>query len=214
MAKYIKQEMNALHGEGENPVYYRMKIERNIDLDEFAERISFPGSGVSKASVLQVMVSVAEHLAHCLAEGQSVTIEGIGTFKPRLGVVKGKELDAIDATKPQRNAQSIEVNGVHFRTDKKLVRKTNRHCTLTRGGISRIKHSSYTEEERLTLALNYLDEHVFMHVSDYMKLTGLKRTSATMELKQFSRDPESGIDTEGRGSHRVYVRRKESNPSL
>ena len=109
MAKYIKQEMNALHGEGENPVYYRMKIERNIDLDEFAERISFPGSGVSKASVLQVMVSVAEHLAHCLAEGQSVTLDGIGTFKARLGVVKGKEMDSMDGDEPKRNARSIEV---------------------------------------------------------------------------------------------------------
>ena len=214
MAQYIKQEMNALNGESGKQVYYRMKIERNLDMDGFVERVAHDGSGLSRASVLHVMEAVADQLARCMAEGQSVTIEGIGTFKPRLGVVKGKELDAIDATKPQRNAQSIEVNGVHFRTDKKLVRKTNRHCTLTRGGISRIKHSSYTEEERLTLALNYLNEHVFMHVSDYMKLTGLKRTSATMELKQFSRDPESGIDTEGRGSHRVYVRRKESNPSL
>lgn len=208
MAKYIKQEMNAFNGESEKRVYYRMKIERNMDMDSFVERVAYPGSGLSRASVLHVMEAVAEQLARSMAEGQSVTIEGIGTFRPRLGVVKGKELDAIDSTEPQRNAQSIEVNGILFRTDKKLVDKTDRYCTLTRGGVSRIKYSPYTAEERLRRALQYLEGHAFMRVSDYMKLNGMKRTSATEELRRLSRDPESGLATEGWGSHRVYVRRK------
>ena len=208
MAKYIKQEMNALHGEGENPVYYRMKIERNIDLDEFAERISFPGSGVSKANVLQVMVSVAEHLAHCLAEGQSVTLDGIGTFKARLGVVKGKEMDSMDGDEPKRNARSIEVNGINFIADKELVRKTRSRCDLTRGGVSRIQGSPYTEAERIERASRYLDEHAYLRVTDYMALTGLKRTKATLELQRLSTDPASGITASGYGCHRVYTRRK------
>ena len=87
MAEYIKQEMCDLNGTGEKPVYYRMKIQRNMDMEDFVERITYPGSGLSRGSVIQVMTTVAEHLAYCMAEGQSVTLDGIGTFTPRLGAV-------------------------------------------------------------------------------------------------------------------------------
>ncbi len=208
MARYIKQEMNDLNGTGEKRSYYRMKIEGNISMDKFIERIAFPGSGVSQATVLHVMTAVAEQLARSLAQGQSVTLDGIGTFKPRLGVVKGKEMDTIDGSETKRNARSIEVNGISFRADKALVRETNQYCDLERGGISRVKDSPYTEEERLSRALRYLDEHTFMRVVDYMKLTGLKRTRATLELQRLASDPASGIVREGWGTHRVYVRGK------
>lgn len=69
MAEYIKQEMCDLNGTGEKPVYYRMKIQRNMDMEDFVERITYPGSGLSRGSVIQVMTTVAEHLAYCMAEG-------------------------------------------------------------------------------------------------------------------------------------------------
>lgn len=209
MAKYIKQEMSDLDGKGEKRMFYRMKIEENIDADSFMDQVSYPGSGLSRSSVVSVMTAVAEQMARCMARGQSVTLEGIGTFKPKVGVVKNKEAETLDGDDPKRNAQSLEVNGVSFRVDKELVRDINRHCKLTRGGTSRIKPSPYSEEERLTRALRYLDEHHVMHVSDYMSITGLKRTSATLELQRFRRDPSSGITFSGWGKHKVYIRRKE-----
>ena len=39
MAKYIKQEMNDLSGNGVEKVYYRLQIERNIAFDELAREI-------------------------------------------------------------------------------------------------------------------------------------------------------------------------------
>ena len=69
------------------------------------ERITYPGSGLSRGSVIQVMTTVAEHLAYCMAEGQSVTLDGIGTFTPRLGVAKDKEIDSLDGDEPKRNAR-------------------------------------------------------------------------------------------------------------
>lgn len=210
MARYITQEMNDLDGKGEKRVYYRMKIEENVDADSFMDQIAYPGSGLSRASVVSVMTAVAEHLARCMADGRSVTLEGIGTFKPKLGVVKDKEIDTLEEGEPQRNAQSLKVNGVSFRTDKKLVRNTNRRCKLTRGGTSRIKPSPYDVEERLARALHYLDEHPFMRVSDYMAVTGLKRTSATLELQRLRRDPSSGITFSGWGKHKVYIRRNDN----
>ena len=106
-----------LNGTGEKPVYYRMKIQRNMDMEDFVERITYPGSGLSRGSVIQVMTTVAEHLAYCMAEGQSVTLDGIGTFTPRLGVAKDKEIDSLDGDEPKRNARSIEVNGINYRAD-------------------------------------------------------------------------------------------------
>lgn len=209
MARYITQEMSDLNGKGEKRVYYRMKIEENIDSNQFMDEIAFPGSGLSRASVVSVMTAVAEQMARCMARGQSVTLEGIGTFKPKLGVVKDKEADTLVEGEPKRNAQSLEVNGISFRADKKLVRNTNRRCNLTRGGTSRIKPSPYEEKERLARALQYLDTHPFMRISDYMRITGLKRTSATLELQRFRHDPSSGITFSGWGKHKVYIRKKE-----
>ena len=136
MARYIKQEMSDLNGKGEKRVFYRMKIEENIDSNQFMDEIATPGSGLSRASVVSVMTAVAEQLARCMAGGRSVTLEGIGTFKPKLGVVKNKEAETLNEDEPKRNAQSLEVNGVDFRVDRKLVRNTNRRCRLERGGTS------------------------------------------------------------------------------
>ena len=147
------------------------------------ERITYPGSGLSRGSVIQVMTTVAEHLAYCMAEGQSVTLDGIGTFTPRLGVAKDKEIDSLDGDEPKRNARSI------YRADKELVRETNLRCDLRRGGISRVWKSPFTEEERRTRALDYLHEHPFLRIQDYMAITGLKRSSANRELLRLSSDP-------------------------
>ena len=50
MARYITQEMNDLDGKGEKRVYYRMKIEENIDANQFMDEIAYPGSGLSRAT--------------------------------------------------------------------------------------------------------------------------------------------------------------------
>jgi hypothetical protein len=39
-----------------------------------------------------------------------------------------------------------------------------------------------------------------------MELTGLSRTKATLELKEFRQDTSSGITFVGRGSAKVYVK--------
>ena len=47
-----------------------------------------------------------------------------------------------------------------------------------------------------------------MRIADYMEMTGLSRTTATLELIEFRKDPESGITFIGRGSSKVYVRKQ------
>ncbi|MCG4738772.1 DNA-binding protein, partial [Bacteroides intestinalis] len=50
----------------------------------------------------------------------------------------------------------------------------------------------------------------YMRVNDYCQLTGLLRNTAAKELKHWREMPETGITTNGRGSHKLYVKRKET----
>ena len=78
---------------------------------------------------------------------------------------------------------------------------------MQREGIAHIHRSPYSKKKRLALALNYLGKHGAMRIADYMELTGLARTAATLKLQEFRRDMTSGIDFIGQGSAKVYVKR-------
>ena len=116
-------------------------------------------------------------------------------------------MDTFDGEETKRNARSLRLTGINYRADKVLVKKANRHCKLERAGESRLHHTPYSKEERLKLAHQYLEEHGAMRVVEYMELTGLSRTKATLELKEFRQDDSSGITYIGRGSAKVYVKK-------
>lgn len=207
MPKYIKQELPDLRGTGEKKVYYRLKTERNIDFKHFVQSLNHVNSGISEADAIRVLLASADHLAELLGQGNSVTLAGIGTFKATIGLEEDRELDRLDGTETKRNSRSLRLKGVNFRADKELVKQANGHCKLKREGTARIHRSPYDKDKRLSLALEYLEEHGAMRVADYMELTGLSRTVATMELKAFHQDPNSGVDFIGRGSAKVYVKK-------
>ena len=208
MAEYIKQEMTDLHRTGKKQAYYRMKTYRNINAREFITRLTIPGTGLCEGSVKHVIGQIADELAYCMAQGYTVTIDGLGTFKPTLGLEPDKEMDELDGDGTKRNAQSIRVNGVNFKAGKELVRKTDSHCILHRGETSRLKRSPYTPQQRKEKALEYLQGHAFMRISDYMEMTGLGRSAATVELRKWRHTPENDITTSGQGNNMVYVLRK------
>lgn len=210
MAKYIKQEIPDLHGTGETKCYYRLQKSRNLSTKEFLEYIGKHGlmdDGVLK----HALGKIADGLAEQLAEGYTVTLDGIGTFQATLGVKDDKEIDTIDGEGPKRNAKSIEVKNVRYVSDKDLVSDVNLRCKLSRAGVRRVNNSPYSKEQRLKLAQDYLADpvHPFMRVADYAELTGLPRSSATKELRTFAEDHSNGIATDGRGTAKVYVKRKE-----
>ena len=207
MAKYIKQEMPDLKKVGENKAYYRMETSRRVSMEEFVETIAMPGHGITAGEAKQVLGQAAHALARLLSEGCAVTIDGIGTFKATVGVRDDKEQDAFAADEPQRNAQSIEVNGVHYKVDKRLVRDINVQCTLERGKQGRIKRSPYTLEERVSRAIAYIEEHDYLTVKDYAELNGLSVSTASVELRKLRKDPTSGLRAIGKRSGLMYVKR-------
>ena len=207
MAKYIKQEMPDITGKGEHQVYYRMQTERNIGAAEFVEEVAGLGTGLSEGAVTHVLEQMVQTMARLLADGHTVTIGGLGTFRTAIGVMEGKEQDAFDADESKRNAQSIEVRGVNFRADKALVKDIRVQCRLERGKESRLHRSPYTREERLARALAFIEEHTVLRVPDYVRLTGLSRTTASLELRELCQDPTSGIRSMGQRASKVYIKR-------
>ena len=209
MAKYIKQELPDLHKTGEKKAYYRLKTERNIDFQHFIDRISSHNSGISKGEATRVLMQAADTLAELLAEGDSVTIDDMGTFKATIGVVDDKETDTFEDGTTRRNARSLKVDGVNFQADKRLIANVDKRCELKRAGVSRLRRSPFTKEERLQKALQYIESHGAMKVKHYMELTGLSHTAAAKELCEFTLDTTSGISSFGRFAGKVYVKRKQ-----
>ena len=208
MAKYIKQEMPDIAGKGENAVYYRMQTERNIGAAEFIEEVAGIGTGLSEGAVTHVLGQLTHTLARLLADGHTVTVGGLGTFRATVGVMEGKEQDSFDTDEPKRNAQSIEVKGVNYRADKALVKDIRVQCRLERGKESRLHRSPYSREERLARAQDFIEEHTVMRVMDYVELTGLSRTTASLELRELCQDPTSGIRSMGQKAGKVYIKRQ------
>ena len=207
-AKYIMQEMNDLHREGETLLYPRLVAGEPCGTDELVS-MAFKYTTYGEGEVKGMLSQLADYMAWVMAQGRSVKLEGIGTFSPSLGLRRGKEREAADGTGTRRNAASIEVRRVHFRPDKQLVREVDRQCSLERDSHGGRRHvSPYTPEQRLDLARRYLQSHATMSVAQYAALTGLSRTVAGRELRRWYRDtPGSGIGAMGFGSHRLYVAR-------
>lgn len=210
MAKYIKQELPNLNGKGEDKSYYRIQKRGNVNTEELVHRIcDVGGSGISRASIVHALDSVIDEMTRLLADGYTVSIDGLGTFAAQIGVKEGKESDSMDGDETKRNAKSLEVKKVSYRSCKDFVKGINIKCNLERAGVRRVHRSKYNKEERLQMALVYLSDptHPMMRIADYVALTGLSRTAATLELQEFRNDPDSGIDTMGRGTAKVYVKK-------
>lgn len=207
MAKYVMQEMRNLHKEGETLLYPRMVIDGCCETEELVEMIT-KGSTLRKGEVMASLQLIADGMATLMAHGRSVRIEGIGLFTPSLSLKDGKEREGINDDTSRRNAQSIEIGNINFRAERSLIHDTNSQCNLQRQkGDWRCNRSKYSPEERLALALKYLESNPILTIGEYKKLTGLSHTAAGQELKKWASTPESGIYFKGRGSHKVYVKR-------
>ena len=205
-AKYIKKEIPDLNGTGRTQAYYKMQL-TSMSYDQFVSLCSREGH-MEESTILAVMSLVSEKLALSMAEGFSVKLDGIGTFNAKLGVRSDKLQDAFEEGESTRNAHSIMVTGVAYRADNDLIRTTSRKCTLERGGVSRIRKSNLTLEQRIQKAREFLEKNMLMRVPDYVRLTGLSRTTASMELRRLALDPTSGITSKGSRSQKFYVLRK------
>lgn len=209
MAYYVMEEMPDIHQTGERVLYPRLAMVQQISTEELAREIA-GASSFTPGTVEGLVKQLSAEIAHQLAQGHSVKLDGIGVFTPSLALREGKEREEVGENGQHRNAQSIEIGGVNFRVDKALLRAINGRCRLERAPWkSRRSSQKYTVEQRQALAVKHLENHPYLTVLEYCRLTGLLRTTATNELKQWASQPDAAIDTAGRGTHRVYVLRED-----
>ena len=208
MAKYIKQEMPDIHKDGNPKCYYRIQSNGNVSTDELIHTICYHGGvGMSEDALRHALGELAVELARKIADGYSVTLDGVGTFRATIGVKEEKVMDTLDGDEVKRNAQSLEMKGVTYRADNELVKRGRSHCRLERGGTRRVNPSPYSLAERLQLAKDFLstDANRFMRLADYMLLTRLPKSTASRELRALAANPASGIVSTGRRTHSVYI---------
>lgn len=208
VAKYIRQQVSNCIGGENTQHYYRLEHTGTAGIQEIAHRIGHAGSSLSETAVIHVLTALPDVMAELMADGQSVKLDGIGTFRAKLGLDRFKEKDEFEAEseKSHRNARSINVTGVNYRADKDLVGRTRYYCHPTKGGDSAIRKSTLTKEERVAMAKIYMDEHGIMRVANYEELTGLSHNDATKELRELRYDPTSGISASGNRSALVYFK--------
>ena len=179
MAKYIKQEIPDLNGTGRTQAYYKMQL-RPMTHQQFVSMCA-KGGTLDESTLLAALSRISDRLALFMAEGFSVKLDGIGTFHAKLGVMSDKEPDAFEEGEQKRNAKSIHVTGVSYKTDPQIVREMRRTCVLEKGGESRIRKPKLTLEERIEKAREFLKKEMFMKVPDYVTLTGLSASPSVAE---------------------------------
>ncbi|MBO4663508.1 MAG: HU family DNA-binding protein [Bacteroidaceae bacterium] len=206
MIRFIKQEMPRVNDMVKQQCYYKVDTIGNMSQDELIEQMSL--CGMSKAHIEMVLTRMKESIVELLRQGYSVSIDGLGRFSLSIGVKDDKEVEKLDGGE-KRNAASIKVRNVLFAADKKIVKELNRKCRFERGGTCRLTKCKFTKEQRLDMARAFIAKHQLMRINEYMNITGLKKTAASQELRQFAESPSiTGITTVGRGSSLVYVAMK------
>ena len=210
MPYYYKREIPDLNGTGERQYRYELRSEGTSDLRQLAERVVRYYRALSVGEVMGIVTRVVEEMAHEMAKGRSVTIDGLGSFAPSLGVEHNRRhYDDEDAQGHETNARSVRVRGINFRASRDIINDVDELCRghLHRevGGPVTLRQSSLTRDERLRRALQHISEHGFLRLGDYAKLVGVSRTVASLQLRDFTTDPSVPIVSQGRGPSKVWV---------
>ena len=145
-----------------------------------------------------------------MGQGYSVKIDNLGVFTPALGLRQDRERETGEEGDTKRNAVSICLKDIHFKVDKELLYRTARHCHLKRSTdkFQRSSTSVFLRRNGWNGQKNTLEKNSFMTQADYCQLTGLLKSAASRELREWIANPESGIDYKGRGTHKIYILRK------
>ena len=212
MAKYKLQELNDMRDEGKRRVYPKIVTNRTLSRKEFVKMMQNYHRGISESTTEAVLTDVVDMLADMLSMGYNVNLEGFGTFSLSLGFEDDKptEMQTDDDLMKYRK---VGVKNVNFNSSPEFVKavKMETDCDLERemSGVKVIRKQLYSKEERIARALEVIEKNGVLTLGDYASINNLSRTAASMELKELTNDKTSPIDSLGRGSHKVWVKRKE-----
>ena len=203
MANYILQEMADGMANKKKAPYPKMQIYTMFDYEQVIKRIHVHSPAFSEATIRAVLATLGETIRDVLPMGHSIKIDGLGVFSLSLGFSDAPE------DEDKSTYRHVQARNVNFKVDKSLLRDINRQNTFERAepGVKQFKKLRTTPAERLAKALDFIDRHGQMTLTDYTLLTGLSRSGASQELKRFTSDPASDLTTRGAHAFKVWVRR-------
>lgn len=214
MARYTTQEMAINPNEdGSRKQRYTLLVGEHLSHEQFVATVA-EHSGMLKADLNRALGIVAEKLPLILAQGNSVTIDGIGTFRAGIGEKKTRKFDfkrgKVEAPADKRTySANLQIDRINFKADQGLIREARSHCELSLDhpvtDSLPLSQITTTREERLKMLRAYLKEKKYMRLSDYKTMTSLSKTSAQREMKEFVRDETSGITSDGSGPSKVFI---------
>ncbi|MBQ0021696.1 MAG: hypothetical protein KBT29_00470 [Prevotellaceae bacterium] len=208
--QYEIKEMPDLQKTGKRKVIAKAVNHRQIDFETFLNMWA-KDSSFDKGLLRSVLDEFRQQLQFYMALGHSVKVDGLFVSSIALSNKNGAEELKEEGVRYDTNG--VYIKGVNFLTDAKWLNSMRREVHLEKvGKVRKLRNVTTTEEERLQMALEYMREHHGMiRIPRYVALTGISHTNACKELRKFSRMPESGMMSMGRGSSLVYVLRDEEN---
>lgn len=185
MAKYIMRELPKAFGRGKRLHSPRILIEGTTNLRDLAEQIA-RGTTFAAAEVEGMVGLLIDAMSDSIAAGYAVRIEGLGSFRAKLGYRKDvtPEIEA----EGHRNAVSLRVAGIAFRPDKSFLHTTGEACRLSRQKRQVYASPHTGQSERLAAAQAFLREHGVLRVKEYKQLVSLSHTAASAELRSFAEE--------------------------
>ena len=150
------------------------KLNRRDLVRTIAKRSAF-----KEGIVAGVLIALEEVLSDSLAEGKSVQLDGVGSFR-----ISAKSPSVRD--RHEIRAESIEFKGVVYKADTKLLKQ------LSSTKFLRTKYSQCSEEisdiEIDGLLMEFFKEHDYITTKEMQQLCGLSNATALRRLQQRVKD--------------------------
>lgn len=193
-AKYDFKTSPDIQGEKEQPTLYpQIVVSGTKNLKDLAKDIA-RRSTVHEGTVVGLLCDLESIIANYLADGYNVKLGELGTFSATLTCRKVTD-------KSEIRAASVHFDNIKFKPTRKFRKEVRSKGKLERAEYGfRTSSTRYSAEERFVRLTNYLKEHSIITCKEYCALTGLLKTKAGSELRQWS--SEKKIERNGRAPAR------------
>lgn len=206
--EYSFKQITDLNGTGKTLMVPEPTFCNQISYKMFLKECASLGSGFTEADIDGAVRRIVNRLNFYFSIGHSVKIDGMGTFRVKLGMKKGVKVPDIKELKHRHPTEKVEIDSIQFRADSEWIGMLKRQCELEYCGMDKRRFAvKTTAAERLRMAQEYLETHHEMRLTDYMLLTGLAKTTASIELRRFRNNPRTGIMGIGVRNQLRYVKR-------
>ena len=204
--EYTFHEMPDLDGTGQRKVYPKATHCSRVKHRYFMEHMT-ANRGISKQTVELAVAALVDELTNYLSIGHSVKIDGLGVFGIRLGMERGTKAETVKPGGERYNTNDVILKGITFKADPSWVRRIERISPPTKAeGIRKLHQPKTLPEERLKMAIRYIEENTYMKVRDYQEITQLRHSMACKELREFAQREGSGIRAVGKGNMLMYMK--------